>query len=286
MRVEKMFPSRWLSGLDLAGRDVTVVIEAIHAEVVGPPPKQEEKFVMSFKGAKKQLILNQTNCQSIAMQYGPETDNWIGQKITLYSARVDAFGKTHDAVRVREHVKTVSAAPDPITPAQPDDYTVQYEQQQAERLAVNPTPERATPTAQPIPGVIPDEDDDLWDLNIKEEDPNPPREKPLTKAQLDQRASRIVNQEKPNDLGLAPDEIALIESWGVSPPAAQAWAIDVGACQNNFEAQNSWKKIINRDFPNVKLTVKDIPSVMIPFYMRQREKLQEQAKAITGSELK
>ena len=214
---------------------------------------------MTFENRSKQLILNQTNCQLIAGQFGPETDNWIGKEITLYSAKVTAFGKTHDAVRVREHVNTVSAAPDPVTPAQPDD--VQRE-----------------------------EDAALWN------DPNPPYNPVNLEATADMQGSprnreaieksntqqREATEELHNDSGLDPDEIDLIESWGSSPPKAHTWAVDVGACENAFEARASWKKIIEENFDGVSLGPKDIPSVMVLFYYRQREKLQEQA----GKELK
>jgi hypothetical protein len=61
------------------------------------------------------LILNKTNAARIAALYGGETDDWTGQRISLYTESVKAFGATHNAVRVDERkpapAKNGKAAP-------------------------------------------------------------------------------------------------------------------------------------------------------------------------------
>ena len=101
--VDLLYPSKYLKGADLRGRDVTVTIEMIEPrhELARTDNTKEAKPLMRFRGADKGLVLNKTNAKTIASIYGMEVLRWIGQPITLYSAKVSAFGAIHDAVRVR-----------------------------------------------------------------------------------------------------------------------------------------------------------------------------------------
>lgn len=94
--------SEWLSGLDLAGRTVTVTIAGVE-EVTVPEPRtgrQIRKVAVRFSGAKKALLLNATNAKSLAKLFGPETDAWMGKGVQLRPENVQAFGATHCVVRV------------------------------------------------------------------------------------------------------------------------------------------------------------------------------------------
>lgn len=114
MNVYKLFPSRYVAAVDLNGHDVTVVIKNVVMEEMGAPPQAEEKPVAYFVKAKKAMVLNKTNAMNIAGLYGPDTDQWAGKSVTLYSAKVKAFGAVHDAIRIRPQVPPASpAGPDP-----------------------------------------------------------------------------------------------------------------------------------------------------------------------------
>lgn len=93
-----LFPSKWLKASDLEG-DSTMTIKKVEIEEVGL--EQEEKPVVYFNETEKGLILNVTNGRSIRSHYGQQIANWIGRQVTLYSTQVDAFGETHDAIRIR-----------------------------------------------------------------------------------------------------------------------------------------------------------------------------------------
>lgn len=56
-----------------------------------------------------------------------------------------------------------------------------------------------------------------------------------------------------------------------SPPALQAWAMDVGACANEYEARNSWKKIVNGH--GVQGGSEQMKVAMLLFYRHQLEKM-------------
>jgi hypothetical protein len=239
MNIYELFPSKWVRAADLNGHDVRVTMRALVVENIGQPPKNEDKPILYFQKTEKGLVLNKTNAMIIASIYGPDTDNWMGKPVTLYATKVRAFGAVHDVIRVRDHVQTVSAAPDPIV----------------------------------------DVDDDLL---FDDDDPDPvaaPPDDASTKPTQHTNGNGNGAQSQPTPAtsdDLDPDEIDLIESWQ-SPPAAQAWAIKMGACTHEEHARNSFAKIVNKQFGG-KLSRQNMQSVLILYYKRQREKLQANEK--------
>jgi hypothetical protein len=116
MDISSLFPSKYLKGEDLGGKEVTVTIKCMRVEKLGQGPEKEDKAVLYFERATKALILNRTNALAIASLYGGETDDWRGKRIILYSEKVRAFGKIHDAVRVKE-VRPAAPHPEDSRPA-------------------------------------------------------------------------------------------------------------------------------------------------------------------------
>lgn len=96
MNIYDQFSSNYLKAADLQGRRIRVKVERLGQETVG----QEGKWVMYFERAKKPLILNRTNAMTIAEVWGPETDNWVGGELELFSMKVPFQGKLTDALRV------------------------------------------------------------------------------------------------------------------------------------------------------------------------------------------
>lgn len=90
--VEKDYLGAW----DLVGpdgktpKDYTLLIEAVQSVALKTreQPKGKRKCVVSFKGARKKLVSNTTNCETIESLYGPDFDKWVGQSITLYQTLV------------------------------------------------------------------------------------------------------------------------------------------------------------------------------------------------------
>jgi len=58
-------------------------------------------LVAYFTDSPKPMVLNKTNCKTIEKMYSPFVENWVGKKITVFSAKVKAFGETVDALRIR-----------------------------------------------------------------------------------------------------------------------------------------------------------------------------------------
>lgn len=68
------------------------------------------------------------------------------------------------------------------------------------------------------------------------------------------------------------EENDILSMWQV-PGDAYIWAVNVGACQNEFEAKNSFKKIV--DANGGKLNTSNKATVFLAFLRRQMEKLTE-----------
>src|ERR1019366_6114933 len=103
-----LYDSAWIYAHDLAGKDVTVTIKSVTATKLRSLDKdkpEQKKPVLYFAESRENpprgLILCKTNSRLIAAIYGNDTDAWLGKRITLFPARVEAFGQTVDAIRVR-----------------------------------------------------------------------------------------------------------------------------------------------------------------------------------------
>jgi hypothetical protein len=93
------------------GEEKTVRIKHVKQEqVTGINGKKEECTVAHLDG-EKPFILNRTNCKTITKIYGsPFIEDWSGKSITIYAAKVSAFGEEVEALRIRQRV------PQPLKP--------------------------------------------------------------------------------------------------------------------------------------------------------------------------
>ncbi len=99
--------------------DPTMIVEIKKVEkreIMGADGKKDEAIVAELVN-QKPMILNATNCKTIASLYGNYIEDWQGKKITLFVATVKAFGTTTDALRVEAKVPK-SGLPE-LTPNHP-----------------------------------------------------------------------------------------------------------------------------------------------------------------------
>lgn len=71
------------------------------------------------------------------------------------------------------------------------------------------------------------------------------------------------------------EEHDILSTWQ-SPEDAKVWAVNTGACENEFEAKNSFKKIV--DANGGKLNKTNVAAVYLQFLRRQMEKLEDAAQ--------
>lgn len=116
MRADQVYPSRYLKESDLRGRDVTVTIRKVEMVKIG----DDTKPVAHFEGKDKGLVLNKTMFNAIAKATGElDSDNWEGQRITLYPTETEFKGETVACIRVRLRTSengTKGRAPQPPPP--------------------------------------------------------------------------------------------------------------------------------------------------------------------------
>lgn len=82
-------------------KDLIVKITKVCNEDVVSANGTEQCKIAHFHG-QKPMILNSINSKTIAKVVGsPYIEDWVGQNITLYVAKIKAFGESMEALRVR-----------------------------------------------------------------------------------------------------------------------------------------------------------------------------------------
>jgi hypothetical protein len=109
MKSTDVFESKYLKAADISGHEPTVVMDKVEMESIqeGEP----QRPVLYFKGKKKGMVLNRTNWNTIAYLYGDESDEWPGEKITLFEAMVDFKGTTTPALRIKRPINKTAPKP-------------------------------------------------------------------------------------------------------------------------------------------------------------------------------
>lgn len=115
MKMSQAFPSKYLKAGDLGDEDHPVVIDRVVMEEINSQNgATERKPCMYFQNRQKGLVLNLTNANTISDAYGDDSDDWIGQKVILFSTMTDFKGRMVEAIRVKVP-KKAAAAPQAAT---------------------------------------------------------------------------------------------------------------------------------------------------------------------------
>ncbi len=126
MNIDTAFPSKYVRAIDLSNRDIRLTITSVNQEDIDNDGST--KPVLYFNGTAKGLVLNRTNAHTIADMLGSETDNWLGQTITLFPTKTDFGGKRVDCIRVRD-LPAAQPPPPPTAPIAsegPDDCDIPF----------------------------------------------------------------------------------------------------------------------------------------------------------------
>lgn len=95
-----LFPSPYLTAHDVANKPIVTIKRFDKKTMKNKKGEDEVKPVLFFNEFEKGMVLNKTNANTIAALYGPTLEDWIGERVTLYSAMVEAFGESQEAIRV------------------------------------------------------------------------------------------------------------------------------------------------------------------------------------------
>lgn len=106
---KKLHNPDYLGAYSLLGKDnetlEVTVKRVLKKEVIGENGQAEECIVAELID-QKPMILNPTNCKIIEKNFNtPFIEDWGGKKMTIYVARVKAFGEIVEALRVVENPK-------------------------------------------------------------------------------------------------------------------------------------------------------------------------------------
>lgn len=98
--------------------ELVVTIEKAVKDMIQDGDGKKEAMILHLKG-QKPMIVNSTNAKCISKALGtPFVENWVGKSITLYVAKIRAFGEMQDALRVRDTAPAIAAKVLPeLTPA-------------------------------------------------------------------------------------------------------------------------------------------------------------------------
>ena len=112
MNVHQAYPSPYLKAADLGDAEPVVVIARVALEPIGRD--KDHKLVIYFEGKSKGLVANKTIAKKLAELVGsPETDDWPGHQIRLYTSTADFGGESFDVIRVKAATPARPTAPKP-----------------------------------------------------------------------------------------------------------------------------------------------------------------------------
>jgi len=132
---------KYLSGEMIGDRNIVLTISGVTMESMNSGRGGEQtKPCLHFRERDKLMVLNKTNAKELAKALGPETDLWIGGRVTIAAPMIDAFGKTTRTLRV----VNVEAAEKPAV-TRPATVARQAAQRPAPQPAVTPASAGPTP---------------------------------------------------------------------------------------------------------------------------------------------
>jgi hypothetical protein len=105
--INDFYPSKYIKCADLDGKSKTLTIARVETVVFKNAGKEEAKPLAHFREVPSGLTLNKTNFKAIAAAYGPNTDTWAGERITLSPDRTTFGGREVDTIRVTAPQKEI-----------------------------------------------------------------------------------------------------------------------------------------------------------------------------------
>jgi len=115
MKTSQMFPRKYATGEDLAGKTINLTIKKVTAEAMRPAAgaAEETKYVIYFVEAVKGVILSKTLAEQISEAVSnDETNDWPGKKISLFPQPMKVAGVQRIAIRAK---KANGGAPPPAS---------------------------------------------------------------------------------------------------------------------------------------------------------------------------
>src|SRR5512133_734111 len=101
MKIDLLYPGKYLKAEDLAGKVVTITVSEVKREAVKMRDgTSEKKVAISFASTERKLMACVTNGLCLAILLGRDADAWVGKRVQLRPAMVRAFGKRQPCIRI------------------------------------------------------------------------------------------------------------------------------------------------------------------------------------------
>lgn len=103
-KISQEFPSRFLKGEDISGKEVNVTIESIKKENVFSRQKNEKSsvLVVYFKDKTKGVICKKERSTDLKNVLGSDdTDGWIGQTVCMFTEKRKMKDGVVDVIRFK-----------------------------------------------------------------------------------------------------------------------------------------------------------------------------------------
>jgi hypothetical protein len=98
---DQLFPSRFIKAGEFGGKPVTLTIKSVaREELESEDGSAQFKAIVAFAETARQWVLIKTNAQCLVAMFGPDTDDWIGKRVTLYPEH-DASGLSDSGLCIR-----------------------------------------------------------------------------------------------------------------------------------------------------------------------------------------
>lgn len=115
--VNEMIQSKYLRKEDVED-DICVTIKSVTLQDMPGDGHYETRWCMQFRELEKKLVLNTTSIKVCGAAFGKHTDQWSGQRVTLYvDPNVSFKGQVVGGLRLRpvKSSRTTAAAAEALS---------------------------------------------------------------------------------------------------------------------------------------------------------------------------
>lgn len=93
MNFKLMFKGDYIKAVEFNGKVPTMTIASVKIMPLEGDKGVKDKGVISFRETDRGMVLCRTNAESIAAMFGPETDAWVGKRVTLFEDKTVKMGR-------------------------------------------------------------------------------------------------------------------------------------------------------------------------------------------------
>ncbi len=113
----EMLESKYIQKADLA-QPTRITVAGCTKEDIGKDGKSDVKWIVSFEGNWKPMILNVTNTKAFFRELGKDSNGWAGKQIILFNDLTVEYNGEYGGIRVYQQLQIADAAQPQSTPAQ------------------------------------------------------------------------------------------------------------------------------------------------------------------------